>query len=677
MRNQRSGIDTQEIHRDTVEIHRNKWERKSKQYILRYINVFQRVSILNLPALRVVEGLLAILILIWFLLPQSVALAASDWYVRPAGGSYGSEDGTSYANAWDGLSNVVWGPGGVEAGDKLIISGTHIRTNTDRTQGIFTAGATGTADNPIVIKGNSGDPAIIWGTYIDERSGGMRKDSWTEIQPGVFYNESAIYFKAFDSYGLYENINGLNYDRYTILGSSQEVINSSSPGVYYLEPFGTNQHKVWLRPFKEATFKDNIYWSGHLGWMLCLNSDASYIEYRDITFIAGGIGHTSTTGSSTDFHHYTFTNCTFFAQGGHYIYPPKNASYITFENCEFAYCGEAIYVIWNRGPIHHLYVKNCYFHDIGKQSLSWTPDGHAIGIQNNEYFYLIGNRFERCGSGIVFHVGAVCTQRHCYVIGNYITDMRLAFGGGSRGGGIAFSGNNDCPKGNTGDMVVAYNVVTNCEGGGISTNRKDTVEIYNNVVYSCNGHYNIAGNRTDGASAKFYNNISLYPRVHVNVYTGKSYGRNHVFLNENYADIVYDFEADNNIYYPVGQDQGCFGFIGPSGTKIGATFKEWKEMNLQSGDKVDTYSFTDNPKLKNLSGIYENPSDFYPKQGSIAIDAGINVGLLEDFDGNPISYGAAPDIGAYEYGSALLKYDVNGDGYVTVSYTHLTLPTKA
>jgi len=24
----------------------------------------------------------------------------SNWYVRPAGGSYGNEDGTSYADAW-------------------------------------------------------------------------------------------------------------------------------------------------------------------------------------------------------------------------------------------------------------------------------------------------------------------------------------------------------------------------------------------------------------------------------------------------------------------------------------------------------------------------------------------------------------------------------------------------
>ena len=49
----------------------------------------------------------------------SVDAAASDWFARPEGGSYGSEDGSSYLNAWDGLQNVVWGLGGVQAGDTL------------------------------------------------------------------------------------------------------------------------------------------------------------------------------------------------------------------------------------------------------------------------------------------------------------------------------------------------------------------------------------------------------------------------------------------------------------------------------------------------------------------------------------------------------------------------------
>ena len=55
-------------------------------------------------------------------------LLLSTWYVRPYGGNtvtYGAENGTSYADAWDGFSKIAWGPGGVQAGDTLYVCGTH------------------------------------------------------------------------------------------------------------------------------------------------------------------------------------------------------------------------------------------------------------------------------------------------------------------------------------------------------------------------------------------------------------------------------------------------------------------------------------------------------------------------------------------------------------------------
>ena len=54
-----------------------------------------------------------------------LCLSATTWYVRPAGGTYGNEYGTTYADAWDGILNVVWGVGGVVAGDTLYVCGSH------------------------------------------------------------------------------------------------------------------------------------------------------------------------------------------------------------------------------------------------------------------------------------------------------------------------------------------------------------------------------------------------------------------------------------------------------------------------------------------------------------------------------------------------------------------------
>lgn len=40
---------------------------------------------------------------------KQMATTITIYYVRQAGGNYGSEDGTSYANAFDGEADIEWG----------------------------------------------------------------------------------------------------------------------------------------------------------------------------------------------------------------------------------------------------------------------------------------------------------------------------------------------------------------------------------------------------------------------------------------------------------------------------------------------------------------------------------------------------------------------------------------
>ena len=58
---------------------------------------------------------------VWLILSAD-GVAARDWFVRPAGGNYGSENGSSYQNAWDGFANINWDVLG--SGDTLYIAGT-------------------------------------------------------------------------------------------------------------------------------------------------------------------------------------------------------------------------------------------------------------------------------------------------------------------------------------------------------------------------------------------------------------------------------------------------------------------------------------------------------------------------------------------------------------------------
>ena len=79
--------------------------------------------------------------LVLLVLRLNTSLAA-DYYVRPSGGSYGDEDGSSYATAWDGFTNINWQT--VDEGNgKLFVAGTHNEQ--------MTIGASGEDSTPIHI----------------------------------------------------------------------------------------------------------------------------------------------------------------------------------------------------------------------------------------------------------------------------------------------------------------------------------------------------------------------------------------------------------------------------------------------------------------------------------------------------------------------------------------------
>jgi hypothetical protein len=82
-------------------------------------------------------------------------LRAEDLFVRPDGGSYGSENGADWSNAFDGFADVAWGSGAgqVGAGDTLWIAGGTYLTR-------LIPGASGTTDNYLRIwRATAGDSA--------------------------------------------------------------------------------------------------------------------------------------------------------------------------------------------------------------------------------------------------------------------------------------------------------------------------------------------------------------------------------------------------------------------------------------------------------------------------------------------------------------------------------------
>ena len=78
----------------------------------------------------------------------------STWYVRPNTSHGSTRNGTSYATAWGGWSEIVWGSGGVVGGDTLYVCGAH-----SYTANIAPGNHGGTSGSRCVIRGDGVDEA--------------------------------------------------------------------------------------------------------------------------------------------------------------------------------------------------------------------------------------------------------------------------------------------------------------------------------------------------------------------------------------------------------------------------------------------------------------------------------------------------------------------------------------
>src|SRR5688572_1623952 len=92
----------------------------------------------------------------WYCRPPVISGVDGTGKPIPVPATYGSQDGTSYANAWNGLRAVVWGVGGVVAGDTLYVCGVHLHKMPSNSflasQALVTIGADGADGNPITIR---------------------------------------------------------------------------------------------------------------------------------------------------------------------------------------------------------------------------------------------------------------------------------------------------------------------------------------------------------------------------------------------------------------------------------------------------------------------------------------------------------------------------------------------
>jgi hypothetical protein len=101
------------------------------------------------------------------------------------------------------------------------------------------------------------------------------------------------------------------------------------------------------------------------------------------------------------------------------------------------------------------------------------------------------------------------------------------------------------------------------------------------------------------------------------------------------ADAESGFVADYNCYYMISGT--------PKWDWLGTTYTTFAGWQAASGQ--DAHGLYGNPLLVNAGG--SSAEDYKLASDSPCINAGVNVGLTEDYEGNPIV--GLPDIGAYEW----------------------------
>ena len=177
-------------------------------------------------------------------------------------------------------------------------------------------------------------------------------------------------------------------------------------------------------------------------------------------------------------------------------------------------------------------------------------------------------------------------------------------------------------------LIYAYNIIKNNKTAGFAMIGNSEGEIYNNVVYNnANGNTNadrggiyigVSGLNSNGKSWRVKNNVvsNNYPYE--------------INLTASAASVV---SFDYNDIWPLDPNKTAT-------VDFGTHSLTWAQYHI-SPNIFEPHSINVDPQ-------FVSASDFHLQNLSPAINAGTNVGLTTDYEGNPKS-GANWDIGAYEF----------------------------
>ena len=502
------------------------------------------------------------------------------WYVRPSGGAYGSEDGTAYADAWDGLSNVVWGGAGVVGSDTLYICGEHLpfQMDTFSTPAGYLDIPDGSDGDHTIIRGDyAGDAGTIWGAYL------FSYDSWT-LDDTSTYSTTLVGSHYKDWY--FEDV---TTGSYTLLDCETSLAAcKANAGSFYKDG-----QTLWVHCSDNGDPTDRISCS-RWGWWWAMGGK-SYITVRDLT-VKNFYRFQDPSGVTC--HDITLQNLTvdYLEYYGFGFF--GNCYNITIDNCTLQWGGNGVYFVHQNSDDapYTSTVKDCTIHNIGTRASQYNGDAHGIGVQGGHDNLFENNHIYDAGTGITFFTYTDQEQKNNTIRYNFVKDTHTNGGANSRG--IEFQVTNDGLSDKTGN-IVHHNIVTNCSGFGYTSGVEDTTKFYNNVAHNCGTSFrHNRGYGGYGPDVKTRNNISLSPTtLHIQFTTGQP---------------TYSCDFDYNLYYPDGAT--LFNYLGSI-----SNFADWK---TNSSCDSNSPSIAD-PSFANAGGSYDLETDFEIASGSPCINTGV------------------------------------------------------
>jgi len=196
---------------------------------------------------------------------------------------------------------------------------------------------------------------------------------------------------------------------------------------------------------------------------------------------------------------------------------------------------------------------------------------------------------------------------------------------------------------------------------GIIVATGTNIKITNSIIYNAGYHQLTVGDTSGQArpltNFEAYNNVIIFGPDSTNAILDITSGPFGVIFKNNIITTTQHTTPRNYLRY----------LTGATPENTGSEFSHniwWRPDGGLEADNRHWYSDGNNqvlfrfniwqglfPEEKYVDPQIANPlnNDFRLKTGSPAIDAGIDVGLTEDFEGKPVPQGSAPDIGALEY----------------------------